>query len=236
MAKTLFPYPDIYIEQFRSRFNLNITKEFVSCMDQQLTSSFESKTGIKPRKRIEIGWAHPSSFIYVKGAVSTYTAELWINNHNNPVTICWDSLSGKTYTPADREIDCNDIRYWLEGLEPLVYMRQLIPHSSVKLDLEDLSFILTVERLGNDAFLYMTLKPSVPTGEAISETDKLINNFNMESVKKNRSEGVIHNWQREHKNGTLIYHLDLGSAGIPALKKILQRISDLNYFTEIKVL
>lgn len=238
MAKTLFPYPDIYIEHFQKRFSIEISKEFVSCLDRQLTNSFESQTGIKPGKRIEIAWASPSVFFYTQDKISRYAAELWVNNQNSAITIAWESSSGKIYSLTDKEIDCDDIRFWLEDLQPLLYARQLNPGSSVPLELKDLSFDLVVERLGNDAIIEMHLHPEAMNrvDEIITATDNFISGLNERSEKKNRADGVIHNWQRNIENDLLVYKIDLGSAGVPALKKILQYISTTNSVLQIKII
>lgn len=233
---SLFPYPDIYISEFKKRFLIELSKEFVSCADQQLTNSFELQTGLKPNKRIEIGWAYEPVFSYASGEISKFAAELWVNNKNNPITVAWRSLSGKVYQLTDTSIDCNDIRFWLENIDPVLYSRQLYPKITIPFGIKDLSYQLIIERINTDMTVEMQLKRdmAVNAGELTKKIDGFLNDYNILSEKKNRSNGVIHKWKSNFQDNVLTYDIDLGSGGFLAVKKMIGFLSTLNSFDEVK--
>lgn len=235
---SLFPYPDIYISQFKKLFSIEPSKEFVSCLDQQLTNSFELQTGLRPNRRIEIGWAHGPAFFYTIDKISRFAAELWVNNQNSPITIAWQSLSGKIYQLTDTSIDCNDIRFWMEDIDAALYSRQLYPKINAPFGISDLPFTITVERLNIDMIVEIYLKESAVAhaDEIIKEIDRFLNDFNTSSEKKQRSNGVIHKWQREFRENMLVYNIDLGSAGLPAAKKLINCLAKIDSFTEVKII
>ena len=61
----------------------------------------------------------------------------------------------------------------------------------------------------------------------IDDIDKMIDDYNIKSEKKDRKDGVVHNWKSKAEADKLIYEIDTGSAGAVFLKKLLQYLSKL---------
>jgi hypothetical protein len=62
--RTLFVSPDLTVEEFKKRYNVNISQTFATCMDSQLTDAFIRLTGIKPGINVSISNANEEKFFY----------------------------------------------------------------------------------------------------------------------------------------------------------------------------
>jgi hypothetical protein len=235
--RSLFPYPDLYIEQFRKRHHINISKEFVSCANFQLTNSFEDYTGLKITKFVVFGWAPEYRFFYSKGKISRFDSEIWISNYNNPVVIAWTSNSGRIYEPDDTDIDCKDIRFWCEGLNPLLYHQQMFPKVSLPFKLKNLNYELKINRLNVNWTVSMKLKKEEVNNTLIRtyEVDKFIDDFNTRAERNDRKDGVVHSWKSVIEDDELVYEIDSGSGGVIFLREFLQFLSKRNCFEKVQV-
>jgi hypothetical protein len=235
--RSLFPYPDVYIEQFEKRHAMTISKEFVSCADEQLTNSFEHSSGMRVNRLIEVGWAHETAFFYIKGPVSRLASLLWVNNQTSEIYICWKTYSGTVIEPGDRKMDCSDLVFWFEKMDPLLYHRQLFPSYVLPFKLDGLSYELDIKRLNISCMVIMTTiqNDKEKTAHLSAQIDEFIDSFNAASVKKDRKNGVVHSWKSEVRADQLIYEIDMGSAGSGFLKKILLFLSGLGAFKKIEI-
>lgn len=96
---------------------LEISEEFINCADLQLTPIFENLTGIKVVDKIRLAWDE-EPVKYEKDLTSRLSAKLWLKYGFNKVNIVWNSISGRIYELDDLKIDCDDIKFWFEGLNP----------------------------------------------------------------------------------------------------------------------
>ncbi|SJZ61186.1 hypothetical protein [Sediminibacterium ginsengisoli] len=240
VSNTLFSYPDIYIEQCEKRYGLKFSQKFVDCANSQLTSLFENRVGFKVNKKVLIGWAGASTqefFLRTKDSITEFSSEIWINNYNFPVTISWKSKSGRVYKTDDSDVDCSDIEFWFEGLDPLAYHKQMYPNIGQPFKIKDLTYELIVERLNIDCSIQLELREgvAVDTPSVFQQIDDFIGDFNERSEKKDREYGVVHNWRFSHEGDRITYDIDLGSAGMGFLKKLLEFFSKLDLFSIVKV-
>ena len=236
MLKHLYPV-DLIIKIFKENCNVTLSKEFIACADIQLTQDFLLHTGIKIGKYIGIGFSSKPFFFYNRGEVSKMHSFISINSYGNEVSINWKSKSGRIYETFDTDIDCNDITFWFEGLDPLEYHKQLQPNNSLPFKLKDLTYELIITALNMDMTIEMWLKEDdVAKAPALLEDiDKMMDDFNMKSMKKDRKDGVVHNWKRRNENDKLIYDIDTGSAGVIFLKKFLMYLSKSDRFTRVEI-
>ena len=104
--------------------------------------------------------------------------------------------------------------------------------------IKDLSYELVVTRLNMDMTIEMQLKKGElsKADSIIEEIDKLIDDYNIQSEKKDRKNGVVHNWKRKVEISKLVYDIDTGSAGSWFLKKFLQQLSTMNKFDKVEVM
>lgn len=177
-------------------------------------------------------------FFYEVGNVSKIPIDILINNHWNPVIVLWKSPSGRIYGINDIDIDCNDIEFWLEGLDPLLYHKQLYPKDTLPFRFKDLSFELVVVRLNVNATIVFTFKEDVidPIDVYTIKIDNIIQRFVDKPIKIGNEFGVAHNFSRKRvSDNKWEYEVDTGSTGVYIYKKLLPLLSKLNCFSKIEI-
>ena len=102
---------------FEMDFSLEISEQFISCMDVQLTKLFEKITAINVKPPVRLGWQEKKDFDYNKGSVSKMNVRIYFGYGSVVPWILWKSKSGRIYEIADTDIDCNDIEFWFEELD-----------------------------------------------------------------------------------------------------------------------
>lgn len=118
MYKLLESPNSLWKKLFMMFYKIELTEEFINCADNQLTLLFEQLTGIKTIWPIRLSWSSERELGYEKGIVSKISAQLSLKYGFNQVAIKWKSNSGRIYLLHDTDIDCNDIKFWFEGLDP----------------------------------------------------------------------------------------------------------------------
>jgi len=234
---TLFYSVDVYVEQFNKQYDHPISKEFAGCADAQLSAYFEQATGLKISKKVSIGWAFPEDFFIEVGIVSKFASKIWINHNTHNVTIAWKSKSGTIWRASDKNIDCADLEFWFEQLDPLLYHKQLYPNLTLPFNLKEVTYELTVNSLNVNLDIDLKLKANELENEKKLEgiINKFLEHYNGLSVSKDRKYGVIHNWKSGAVAGNIHLEIDMGSAGMRALKSLLQTLSDLNAFVSVVI-
>ncbi len=237
---TLLRYNDIAIGMFQKDCNLNFSEEFLVVADTQLSTFFEKMVGYKVNKHVSISTIgkDDTRFVYEKGPVSTLSISIFNNHHWNFVLIHWQSTSGRVYDTNDTDIDNNDIEFWIEGIDAAMYNRQMYPKATLPFKLKDLSYELVVTRLNIDCTITAIVKPeSANNREAIGkELTDFIETFNLASEAKDRKDGVIHSsLAKAEGENILLLEMDMGSAGAAFVKKILNTMSTLNYFSKVEI-
>jgi hypothetical protein len=134
---------------------------------------------------------------------------------------------------SDTDIDCADISFSIEGLDPVRVHRQLYPGDTLPFKLKNLSFELVVERLNIQTIIEMTVKEGADPAAIISRVDAFIQGFNDCSLKKDRVDGVVHNWKTQVERDKVTYDIDTGYAGPALLKKLLPFLSDMGDFKRV---
>lgn len=232
---TLFVNTPLTAEQFEIRYGLKASAAFIDCADRQLTQFFVSVTGIKPGKHVCISLPWPEDFFYHKGTVSRIPMCIYINHNWNQVTMLWKAKSGRIYTPEDTAIDCTDLEFWFEGLDPLLYHKQLYPNDTLPFKLKELSYELVVSRLNMDCSLDLYLKKEWvgSSTEIISQIDDFISAFNRKAEARKTS--VVHNWKRSAEGEKIVYEIDTGFAGPGLLRKLLPFLSKQDYYEKVVI-
>lgn len=234
---TLFYSPKIVAEQYWIRYRQKMSEAFAICADEQLTSFFKVHTGLKLSKHISLAWEQEEKFFYYKNQVSKIASRIYINHNWNPITICWQSKSGRVYNMEDEDIDCQDIKFWFEGLDPWLYRKQLYPGDKLTFKLKDPTYELIITRLNMDLNLDLHLKPECLNNAAslVKKTDDFIQSYN-EGVEKGKyKEGPVHNWKHRQEEAKIIYEIDSGFSGDYFLNKILIFFSKENCFSKVEI-
>jgi hypothetical protein len=227
--------PEIFINRFK-REGFDVSLEFLSCADLKLRLAFEKSTGISINKHICLIMPGNQSLTYQSSIISQFYQDIFINHqYIFNVLVKWKSKSGRIYKLEDTDIDCKDIEFWFENLDATLVSKYLYPKVTLPFKLKDLSYELVVTRINMDCTINMELKQELNSESLIKSIDDFISEFNEKSEKKDRKDGVIHNWKREFVDAKLIYELDLGSTGAIFLKKLLTYFSKLKVFVKIEL-
>lgn len=244
--KTLFPpnslfrHFDIAISSFYATSGLNVSEAFISCADLQLTSYFEKAVGYKVNNQVSVTLVDKESqqFIYEKGAISRLSIQIY-NNHNwNPVVIYWHSQSGKIYDTSDTEIDCNDIQFGIEGIDAVIYQRQMFPKDALPFKLKKLGYELIIVRINIDCIINASLQPEAiqRRNEIGEEIIGFVESYNQESESKGRIDGVVHSVFPTFVQEDIInLKFDIGTAGAIFFKKLLTFMSEKGVFTKVEI-
>ena len=232
---TLFTFPKSSADTFRAGNPGNdISIEFIRCADAQLTPMFETVVGFRINKEVSINLTMENEFKYTKDKISRLAIVFYVNhNWNRNVSMLWKSKSGRIYDMADTDIDCNDIEFWIEGIDPLLYNKQMFPKAALPFKLKNLSFELVITRLNLDMTIVMEFKLGITADkETIAhQVDLFIDDYNTHAGKN----GVVHNWKRRIEGQQVVYELDMGSAGPLFLKKLLQYLSKTGHFMRVEI-
>ncbi len=236
-----FLYPKESLEytiiNYKKFVGIDVSEEFLKCAEEQLKEDFELKTGIKINK--DIGFSTPGAeYNYQKGVVSQCSRLLYVNHNWDPVTIKWESKSGRIYEHHDTDIDCNDVTFWIEGLDVDLIYKQLYPSQILPFKLKDLGYELQVTRINIDCTLEINLRGDCPKSKAdelAQQTDNFIAGWNDKSEKQGRKNGIIHNWNYQIENDKIIYEIDLGSTGPLFFKKLLPFFSGFGIIEKIEI-
>lgn len=234
---TLFFDPEFCVDYFKRSSKVDFSYCFLKCADDKLTPYFIKETGITPGKNVGIT-PYDYKFYYEKGAISKFPLKIYVNNNWNPVTVNWKSKSGRIYGINDDDIDCNDIEFWFEGLDPMLYHQQLYPNEKLPFKFKDLGFELVVVRLNVNATLVFTFKEDVidPIDIWITKIDNIIQRFVDKPIKIGNEYGVAHNFTRKCiADNKWEYEVDTGSTGVFIYKKLLPLLSKLACFLKIEI-
>jgi hypothetical protein len=228
-------------------YGILASKQFIDCADAQLTEIFIKQTGIKPNKHVcfSVSEHYVGAPIYTTYIVPNTNLigrklqiTLYVNHNWNPVTIYWKSKIGRDYELNDTNIDGDDIEFWFERLDVDLYRKQLYPNDKLPFKLKDLTFELEVVRLNLDCTIAMTLKAGFTADmPAISkQVQEFIAQYNEQSEKKQRRDGVIHNIKTTiESEDRFVNEVDVGSVGILFFKKLLVHLSKMKTFSKIVI-
>jgi len=243
MSEIPFFYTEIglpyMIESYKRNEQIDLSEQFVRCAAKQLRADLENKSKLKISKRVQMGSSPKGTLIVDEvSGISKIPYSIWIANHSNPVEVAWKSKSGRVYTMGDSDIDCNDIEFWFEGIDPALYLKQLYPKEGLPFKLKPLSFELVITRICHDCVIEMHFKNDVQQNHdhIMDQIDTCIDTFNQKSEKAKKFVGVVHNWKRNVKNNqVLVYELDLGSAELIFFKHLLHFLSELDCFSKVEI-
>ena len=210
-----------------------VSKSFIICADEQLFHNFLLTTGVKNIKKCGLSG---SVYNLTYDTISSYETNMGVNSHNQAVRICWRSKSGKIYHLHD-EVDCNDVEFWLEGVDvPLVY-KQLYGPTALPFKLPPTHYQLVIGSISISLDLKVVLKEaqSQTIGQLAQNMDNFIDGFNAKSLKKDRKDGIVHNWKTTTQGRNLLVEMDLGSAGSAFLKKMLKWLNGFECVEKVVV-
>jgi hypothetical protein len=170
------------------------------------------------------------------GAVSAFETSMGINGKSQWIKVCWRSHSGKIYHLHD-EVDCSDIQFWLENVDvPLLY-KQLYGPTTLPFKLPATHYQLVIGSISIALDLALILKAGDEQAAILmdNELNTFIGHFNSQSEKKNRKDGLVHNWKTSIAGHIISVEMDLGSAGSTFLKKLLKWLNGFEQVAKVVV-
>jgi hypothetical protein len=221
------------IEYYKREENVVITHSYLECANEQLGLSFLKITGLNSLKKCGIGLSF-WNLDYNK--ISSFEITLGVNYNSQFVRVCWKSKLGRVYHLHD-EVDCNDIEFWLEGVDvPLLY-KQLYGPTTLPFKLPPTNYQLVVGSISISLELKVLLKKEHTNNLAFveNELNSFIRDFNAKSEKRDRNDGIIHNWTTSINEVEIKVELDIGSAGASFLKKLLKWLNGFEQVEKVVV-
>lgn len=171
--------------------------------------------------------------MYEVGSISKLNIAISILPYfTDDLEFCWKSKDGTIIKTSDEDFDEDNLISWINGLKPKLYWEEAF---SKKIEhpflLKNLGYDLQVYDYGTHMSIKIELKEMSNLKTIVNSVINLIELHNENSLKKDRKSGVIHNSSYEVEDNIIDYRIDLGSAGIGFLKKILKQLSK---FSNIK--
>ncbi len=231
--ENLIIYTHYFKLEFEHHYKLNFSESFLQCSNTKLSSNFELQTGLKINIQIKLG-----TFIYlpldlVYDLVSSFNCQVIVASNANPIKICWKSKSGAVYKLTDEVTDCNDLEFWIEGLDAALYHKQLYPKMNLPFKFKDLPFELDILRLYIECVI--VIEHYEPTPENIKDKYVVIDQLISKGIEKGYGGGYIHNFKSTWEATTLTYTIDVGSVGIVFIKKIIQKLKEIEGIKKVTI-
>jgi hypothetical protein len=230
-------YISIILDDYHKNIGIPVHESFVICCYGTIEKEFHRITGIKLTRRVEFAFIKKDAFFVESGEISRMPICLFINHNWITFIICWQSKSGKIYRPEDEVTDCGDLKFWFENLDVALVNECMYPGGGLPFKTDNLGYDLEMHGLDMDMHirLYFLAEKEIDAEAVMLSIDNHIDAFNLKSEKKNRDDGVVHNWKRRLEDRSLVYELDLGSSGLKFLAGLLKHFGKLGLFEKVVI-
>jgi hypothetical protein len=212
-----------------NKYGVYFSEKFCHYFSQKIQEILYQEAGLKPSYKVGLSVFRPHHDLpmYEPGPVSKInTAISILPMFNDSISFCWRSKSGKIVHSYDEDFDEDDLECWIEGLKPALYLEAL---TTVNIDhplkLKDLPYELTVYGIGMHMGLTIELEDPGKAAEIIEQLGDEVERHNQKSEAKGRANGVVHNCSGHIENNTVIFRIDVGSAGVVFIKKLLRLLA-----------
>ncbi|MFC4263887.1 hypothetical protein ACFOWM_13415 [Ferruginibacter yonginensis] len=229
-------------DEFRkiwNKYDVYFSEQFCNYFSDNVERIFLLQANIKPSNKIGLSVFKPYEIekMYEIGEVSKiHTAISILPEYIGNITFCWKSKSGRIIKTTDEDFDEADLECWIEGLNASEYWAYIggekNSHPFTKMKLP---YVLKVYNL----YIQMCIKICCNTTnyhERITNAlSTAIEKFNLKSDALNGEIGYPHNANASINGTTVNYNIDLGSAGLPLLKKLLKVLAKFDDVTEVSL-
>lgn len=221
------------------KYGLFFSIKFCEFFSKHFELLFFRETGIKPSTKVTIGGFKQDNDIpmYQPGAISKLNLVLWIMpNFLDNLNFCWKSKSGEIVKTTDEEFDENDLECWIENLKPDLYWKEVATEKKYfPFQVNDLPFKLKVFGFGVNMGLVIQLSKNIRIEEIIQKLYDTVENHNLKSENQGRKYGVVHNCEGIVENDMINFRIDVGSAGVVFIKKLLKELAHFEEVSEVVV-
>lgn len=232
-----FPCTEETREMYRNGFGIIFSEKFCRFFAASYYRLYLSEMGVKPGYKAGIGGFKQQNDtpFYQKGEISKLNMVLWVQpDHYHNFSFCWRSGSGKIIETTDEVFDEADIECWLEGLQPaLIWEQTSTEKKSHPFISKNLPFTLKVFGFGINTGLTINLGPAGNAELVAKKVGDTIEKYNDDSERKNRKDGVIHNYSMEVADNKVEFRIDTGSAGVKGINKILTALKKVEGVEEV---
>jgi hypothetical protein len=229
-------------EDFRkiwNRYGVYFSESFCNFFADQIQEIIYRQAGLKPSFKVGLSLEKQQNdqSMYEPGVISKINTVISIlPDFTDNISFCWQSKSGKIIKPTDENFDEEDLVCWIEGLKPEVYFQQL---NSVSTDhplkLKNLPYTLIVKGFGMHMGLEITLT-DISLGEMIiHQLSEVAQKHNDVSEAKGRVNGVVHHCEGAVVEGMVRFRIDVGSAGVVFIRKLLKTLAKYPEVKEVVV-
>ena len=219
-----------------NKYDVYFSEKFCNYFSNSIKDIFYREAGLKSGFKVGLSLFRPYQHdlaMYEPGPISKINTALSIlPEFTDPISFCWKSKSGRIVHTYDEDFDETDLECWIEGLKPSLYWEQLNQTSiDHPLKVKNLPYELTVRGVGMHMGLAIELSDAANAAAIIERLSQDVKTYNDQSGAKGREKGVVHNCHGEIVDREIRFRIDVGSAGIVFVKKLLRR---LGAFKEVK--
>jgi hypothetical protein len=172
---------------------------------------------------------------YEPGEVSKLNIGLSILPYmSHDLEFCWKTKDGSIVTTTDEDFDEENLICWINGLKPKIYWEQAYGKKTAHpFVIKNLPYELDVLDYGTDMSIRIDLSEISNSKEIVNSIIDLIEQHNTKSLSSNRDLGIVHNSSYEIEENFINYRIDLGSAGLNFIKKVLRKLSKYPSITKV---
>lgn len=219
-----------------NEYGVYFSEKFCCFFADNVDEIMKREAGLAPSTKVSLSMLRPTHDLpmYESGNVSVIrTAISILPEFIDNINFCWRSKTGKIIATTDEDFDTQDLECWIEGLKPALYWEQVSSTVQNHPFQKDLPFQLIVRNFGTQMKLTIEVSDT-SVSEAITESlYRLIEQHNEKSEAQDRKNGVIHNYTAHNENNNIILSIDLGSAGISFIKKILKKLTEFTTVQQV---
>ena len=218
-----------------------LSEEFRLILSEKLKKDLINQTRIKDIIKVSKLQFCPQEYAYISERhIQKLKMHFLIVHEVLPVWVVWETNSdiGIPVRPFHSKIDEKSVKMWFEGLPVEKILNEYYKEPpKINIENSNLNYKLKIFHFFNESMYLIVSKNE--EGELVEIADLIsneINNWNIQSEKNCRKNGIIHN-SRIHKKSSnrLEYYIDLGSASEAGLISILQSLNSLDYIKSVKV-
>jgi hypothetical protein len=212
-----------------NKYDVYFSKKFCNYFADSVKEIFYREAGLKSSFKVGLSLFRENDNLpmYEPGPVSRInTAISILPEFIDPIVFCWKSKTGLIVHTYDEDFDETDLECWIEGIKPALYLQQL---TTVNVDhplkLKNLPYELAVYGIGMHMGLTTELTDVGNAAEIIKQLGDEVEKHNQKSEAKGRANGVVHNCSGEVSGNEIIFRIDVGSAGVVFIKKLLRLLA-----------
>lgn len=212
-----------------NKYGVYFSEKFCSFFSDNVKDILYREAGLRPSFKVSLSVFRPRHDLpmYEPGAISRInTAISILPYYTDAISFCWRSKSGAIVYTFDEVFDETSLECWIEGLKPAEYLKQLTTVSTDHpLKLKNLPYQLDVYGIGMHMGLAIELSDAANAAGIIRALGDEVEKHNRKSEAKGRANGVVHNCHGEAEGNGINFRIDVGSAGVPFIRKLLRLLA-----------